>query len=74
MGDVKRASMPVSLPTDLIEELDVFVDRFGKPLGYRGRSDFIAAAIRNLRDQDEQRVLRLRAIDEGSETATPVRA
>ncbi len=69
MVEAKRASMPVSLPTDIVEELDAFMERYGKRLGYRGRSDFIAAAIRSQREHDEARALRLRALDETPDDA-----
>lgn len=61
-GTSGRAFRSVSLSTPQVEEIDRFVGRFGQHLGYRGRSEFIAAAIREKLEREEARILRRKAL------------
>jgi hypothetical protein len=59
-----RSTFTLSLPRDEVEELEGFVARFGRRLGYNGRIDFLRTAIRNQMRSDEARLLRQNRLDD----------
>lgn len=59
MGDMKRATIPVSLPVELVKKLDSMRAK----LGYRSRNEVIRESIRRfIEEVEEMRIIRLRDI------------
>lgn len=62
LGNVKRATVPVSLPAEVIKKLD---DARAK-LGYRSRNEVIRESIRHFIEEVEgMRIIQLRDVSKG---------